>query len=54
MYKYLNDTAIELLHQRQHTRVGDHVFMNHKTGKAIGSYQKIFDLIARLFNSFIK
>ena len=43
MYKYLNDTAIELLHQRQQTRVGDWVFTNQKTGKAIGSYQKIFN-----------
>ena len=47
MYKYLNDTAIELLHQRQQTRMGDWVFTNQKTAKAIGSYQKIFDKVKK-------
>ena len=47
MYKYLNDTAIELLHQRQQNRLGDYVFLNVKTGKAIVSYQKIFDKVKK-------
>lgn len=47
MYKYLNDTAIELLNSRNQARQGDWVFTNTKTGKAIGSYQKIFDKVKK-------
>lgn len=45
MYKYLNDTAIQLLEKRQENKIGEWVFTNRKTGKAIGSYQKIFNKV---------
>lgn len=42
MYKYLNDTAIDVLQKRMANKQGDWVFTNVKTNKPIGSYDKIF------------
>lgn len=42
MFKYLNNTALELLKTRYHSRSGDWVFMNEKTNQNIKSYYKIF------------
>lgn len=42
MYKYLNDTAYQLLLHRSNIKHGDCVFTNIKTNKPIGSYHKIF------------
>lgn len=44
MYKYLNDTALNLLLERQAQAIGDYVFTNHKTGDHIKSYSKGFQL----------
>lgn len=45
MYKYLNDTAFDLLKKRHGNKQGDWVFMNTKLNKPIGSYQKIFNKV---------
>lgn len=42
MFKYLNNTALDLLKTRYSTRAGDWVFMNEKTNQNIKSYYKIF------------
>ena len=44
MYKYLNDTALMMLLERQAQAVGDYVFTNLKTGDHIKSYSKGFQL----------
>ena len=40
MYKYLNDTAYQVLEKRKATQIGDYVFTNPKTGKNIQSFNK--------------
>lgn len=42
LYKYLNDTAYDLLLQRSKNKQGAWVFTNTKTNKPMGSYHKIF------------
>lgn len=42
IFKYLNNTALELLKTRYAVRSGDWVFMNDKTNENIKSYYKIF------------
>lgn len=44
MYKYLNDTAMSLLLERQAQAIGAYVFTNAKTGHHIKSYSKGFQL----------
>ena len=44
MYKYLNDTAFNVLFDRQVKSVADYVFTNSKTGEHIKSYSKGFQL----------
>ena len=40
LYKYLNDTAFALLESKE--RLGDHVFINAKTGKPYTTFTKSF------------
>ena len=40
MYKYLNDTAYQVLEKRKAAQIGDYVFTNPKTGKNIQSFNK--------------
>lgn len=47
MYKYLNDTALELLSSKNQVKQGLWVFTNQKTNKPIGSYQKIFNKVKK-------
>lgn len=42
LYKYLNDTAYQLLLERSQNKKGAWVFTNTKTNKPMGSYHKIF------------
>ena len=42
MYKYLNDTALRLLLDRQKKAHGRHVFTNQRTGKAYTTFTKSF------------
>lgn len=44
MYKYLNDTALMVLLERQAQAIGGYVFTNLKTGDHIKSYSKGFQL----------
>lgn len=44
MYKYLNDTALMVLLERQAQAIGGYVFTNPKTGDHIKSYSKGFQL----------
>ncbi|GAA0325021.1 tyrosine-type recombinase/integrase [Psychrobacter aestuarii] len=44
MYKYLNDTAFNVLLERQQQAKGDYVFTNMNTGEHIKSYSKGFQL----------
>lgn len=44
MYKYLNETAFNVLLDRQKKASGDYVFTNPKTGENIKSYKKGFQL----------
>ena len=44
MYKYLNNTALTLLLERQAQAIGDYVFTNPKTGDRVKSYSKGFQL----------
>ena len=44
MYKYLNDTALMVLLERQTQAIGDYVFTNPKTGDHIKSFSKGFQL----------
>lgn len=44
MYKYLNNTALSVLMERQAQGIGAYVFTNHKTGDRIKSYSKGFQL----------
>lgn len=44
MYKYLNDTAYQVLHNRYNNRIGNYVFTNPKTGKHIQSFNKGWQL----------
>lgn len=44
MYKYLNDTALMVLLERQAQVIGGYVFTNPKTGDHIKSYSKGFQL----------
>lgn len=42
LYKYLNDTAMQVLKARLETRAGEWVFTNTATNKPIDSYHKCF------------
>ncbi|UYZ81091.1 tyrosine-type recombinase/integrase [Moraxella bovis] len=44
MYKYLNDTAYNVLKHRQANKQGDYVFTNPKTGENIKSFNKGWQL----------
>lgn len=42
MYKYLNQTAYDVLKNKSETRIGTHVFTNPATGKAYTTFTKTF------------
>lgn len=42
MYKYLNQTAYDVLKNKSDTRIGTHVFTNPATGKAYTTFTKTF------------
>lgn len=44
MYKYLNDSAYQILEKRLRNRSGDYVFTNPKTGENIQSFNKGWQL----------
>lgn len=50
MYKYLNDTAYQVLKNRQANKQGDFVFTNPKTGENIKSFNKGWQLCKKRAN----